>query len=129
MKILLYLMIGIIIGIIIANISNKNNNRGDTLDKNETINTLIRQMSRWSNAAIQDKSPIVSVLHANYGTGYLWSLKDIVTDDDIQKATGLNSKKLTKKITDIQDKTTLNLFKVCPQYANYLDKQLLLIGK
>ena len=44
------------------------------LSKN--INTLIRQAARWSVAAQQDESPIIALLHANYGAGYLWALKD-----------------------------------------------------
>ena len=33
---------------------------------------------------------MIAVLHANYGAGYLWALKDIATDSEIQKATGIN---------------------------------------
>lgn len=46
---------------------------------------LIRQVARWSTAGKQDKNSMIAVLHANYGAGYLWALKDIIKMDIIEK--------------------------------------------
>ena len=51
---------------------------------------LTRQAARWSVAALQDENPIISILHANYGAGYLWAIKDIVTTDKFNEITGLD---------------------------------------
>lgn len=85
--------------------------------KKETIKTLVRQASRWSIAAKQDNNPMISVLHANYGAGYLWALRDIATDDEIYNATSIDILKFRDEITRIQDDSTRNLAKVCPNYA------------
>ena len=123
---ILILILILIILILLYKIINQNNSN---IDKTEIIKILLRQTSRWSNAAIQDKSPLVAVLYANYGTGYLWALHDIATDDEITNVLGFDSKKFTQIITQIQDNTTMNLIKLCPTYSNNLNEILLKIGK
>ena len=85
--------------------------------QNENIKTLVRQAARWSTAAEQDESPLISVLHANYGTGYLWALTDIATDDEIENATGINMNQFKNNIVKIQDNSTIKMIKLCPSYA------------
>ena len=63
----------------------------------ESMITLIRQAARWAAAAQQDKSPMIALLHANYGAGYLWALKDIASDQDIYNNTGIDVLQLKKK--------------------------------
>ena len=55
----------IIISYIIVNIFfYKTNNKNE----NE-IKAILRGSSRFSLASLQDKSPLIALLHANYGTG------------------------------------------------------------
>ena len=96
---------------------------------NTIINTILRGSARWAAASLQDKSPIVAVLHANYAAGYLWALKDSFSDIDIQRATGIDVIKFQKKIIDVQDKSTQMLVKVCPQFASNIDIYLGKIAK
>ena len=58
------------------------------------IKVLTRQAARWSTAAKQDKNSMVAVLHANYGAGYLWALKDIASSEQIKSATGTSKSTL-----------------------------------
>ena len=97
-------------------------------DKKSYIETLIRQASRWSVAAQQDDSPIIALLHANYGAGYLWALKDIATDQEIYDSTGIDVIKFKKKIIDIQDEATRRVSKVCPEFVGDVDEFLLGLG-
>jgi len=60
---------------------------------------------------------MISVLHANYGTGYLWALKDIATDSQIESATGIDVKKFEREIVKTQDESTMKMAKLCPEYA------------
>tara|TARA_B100000700_G_C14455009_1_gene583411 strand:- start:120 stop:491 length:372 start_codon:yes stop_codon:yes gene_type:complete len=92
------------------------------------IETLIRQASRWSVAAQQDESPIIALLHANYGAGYLWALKDIATDQEIFENTGLDIIKFKKKIIDVQDAATKRVSRACPEFIGDVDKYLLSLG-
>ena len=96
---------------------------------NTIINTILRGSARWAAASLQDKSPIVAVLHANFAAGYLWALKDSFSDIDIQRATGIDVVKFQKKIIDVQDKSTQMLVKVCPQFASNIDIYLGKIAK
>ena len=93
----------------------KNSVMNGDLDKE--IKTLVRQASRWTTAAQQDKNPMISVLHANYGAGYLWALKDIATQSQIEKAAGLELLKFEKEITDVQDAATKRMIAVCPEFG------------
>ena len=111
--------LGIIFGMIIAYVliiicTDQNDNNHNNHD---IIKILTRQAARWSTAAEQDKNSMISVLHANYGAGYLWALKDIASDKDIKQATGINMKQFTKKIVEIQDQSTKTMAKLCPKYA------------
>ena len=65
---------------------------------NKVINVLVRQASRWATAAKQDKNSMIAVLHANYGAGYLWALKDIATTEQIKAATGIDMLKFEREI-------------------------------
>ena len=86
------------------------------------IQKLVRQSSRWSMAAMQDKSPVVEVVHANYGMGFLHVLLDIATEDQIKSATNIDVEKFKDEITKIQQMATLKLSKLCPKYTINNDK-------
>ena len=86
-----------------------------SLDK--IIRTLVRQAARWSTASTQDENPMISVLHANYGAGYLWALKDIATSEQIKMAAGVDLLVFEKEITTIQDAATKKMIAVCPKYG------------
>lgn len=98
-----------------------------TLDKTlqHIVSVLYRQCARWGVAAEQDENVVIRVLHANYATGYLWALKDIVSTDVFQKITGEEFLKFEKKIVQIQDKATKDLVMVCKESIPNTDPALL----
>ena len=77
------------------------------------VYTLYRQSARYALAADQDKEEIIRVLHANYATGYLWALKDIITGEDFKRITGEDLLDFENKIVHIQDKSTVMLLEKC----------------
>ena len=85
---------------------------------------LVRQTARWATAAQQDQSPLVALLHANYAAGYLWALKDIASDTEINKVAGINLKQFEEHIVNVQDMTTKNVLKACPEFAGEVDLYL-----
>lgn len=114
------LLLGIIL--IVLLILHKNTQK---MDLDESIRILARQAARWSTAAKQDKSVMIAVLHANYGAGYLWALKDIATSQQIKEATGIELEKFEKEIVKTQDIATKKMIKLCPEYGpppSYLTK-------
>ena len=108
--------------------NNKSVNKSVNTVNHNAIKSLVRQAARWSVAAKQDKSPIISLLHANYGAGYLWALKDIATDQEIEQVANINILDFTKKITDIQDEATKRVSKGCPNFIGNMDPELLKIA-
>lgn len=101
----------LLIGILIIIWLERNDNR------NSHIHTLIRQTARWAIASEQDKNPLIAVLHANYAVGYLSALKEIATDKEIEKITGLDIIQFQRNIQTIQDKATMNATNQCPSFA------------
>lgn len=79
----------------------------------KSIIILYRQAARWAAAALQDKSEIISLLHANYAAGYLWSIKDIVSTEEFKKITGVDFLEFENKIVNIQDNSTKKMIKKC----------------
>lgn len=92
-------------------------------DKN-SAKILFRQSARWANAAMQDESPLISMLHANYAAGYLWALKDLHTDQEIEKETGIPRRKIEEKITEAQKFAARRTVEYCPQFLEHLDPVL-----
>jgi hypothetical protein len=109
----------VIISVIVSKFIHKTNNKNEN-----KIRSILRGSSRFSLASLQDKSPLIALLHANYGTGYFWALKDAFTDKEIYDTTGLNIQEYQQKITDIQDSITKNIIKLCPNFASELDLNL-----
>jgi hypothetical protein len=105
--------------VLVNNFFYKDNKNNDT-----KIHAILRGSSRFSLASLQDKSPLIALLHANYGTGYFWALRDAFTDKEITKSTGLDIVEYQKKITTIQDNITKNIIKLCPNFATELDLNL-----
>tara|TARA_B100000700_G_C15045386_1_gene857632 strand:- start:2762 stop:3172 length:411 start_codon:yes stop_codon:yes gene_type:complete len=116
------MVIGLVIGCILTYFLIEIRNRcfiknNATKMLHDKINILLRQTARWATAAKQDENPLIAVLHANYGAGYLWALKDIATGNQINSASGIDIVKFEKEIIKTQDEATTNLAKVCPNYA------------
>ncbi len=89
----------------------------DLMASPTTIETLVRQTARWSTASLQDESPLIKMLHANYGVAYASALRQVATDGEIYAATGINAQELEQHATAAQDAATLKLVAVAPQTA------------
>lgn len=95
-----------------------------THQTDKIIQTLYRQSSRYAVASHQDKSPLIALLHANYAAGYLWAMKDIVSSQDFEKATGKNLLDFERNITAIQDKATQKIITQCPVVLEHIPRHL-----
>lgn len=113
-ELIFFLIIILISGFLLGYYSNNSITICNHQDK---IKTLIRQASRWSTAASQDNNSMIAVLHANYGAGYLWALKDIYSDEDIKKYANIDLFKFKNQIIEVQDAVTKKMVSLCPNYA------------
>jgi len=80
---------------------------------------LIRQSGRWLVASQQDKSPLISMLHAMYGWGYYMALKEFATDNMINNH--VNSKEFENQLNTALDLSTQKVISVCPSYSSDLN--------
>lgn len=92
--------------------------------RDDDIRKLVRQTARWAVASQQDKSPLIQNLHFGYCVGFWWSIKEIYTPEEIERASNINVKEFEKKLLNLQDKITKRLVQVCPDYASDIDNYL-----
>ena len=97
----------------------------DRVPLDKQIRILYRQTARYAVASVQDDSPVIRSLHANYAMGYLMALKDLATTEEFAKATGDNLLSFERKIAGIQDASTVNLVGDCPALVPDEDPALL----
>lgn len=126
MKIVEYIFCTLFVFLVFNILSKCYSSKSNTLIN--TINTIIRGCARWAAASLQDKSPLIAVLHANYASGYLWALRDTFSDEEIKRSSGVNIIEFQKRITNIQDIATKRMISVCPKYASHIDTYLGKIG-
>ena len=112
MKALFYFITGFIFAFYLFNTRNN-----DSKLLQNKIKTLVRQASRWSTAAKQDENSMIAVLHANYGAGYLWAIKDIASTEHIKDGTGIDILKFEREVVNTQDAATKKMAKLCPKFA------------
>lgn len=112
------LIIGILIGIIITIFLMKINEI-ICPSVHEIVKKLVRQSGRWLVASQQDKSPLISMLHAMYGWGYYMALKEFATDDMISDY--VNPKEFEAQLNGALDSATQKVVSVCPTYASDLN--------
>ena len=98
--------------------------RRSTGINSDVIQKLIKKSASWATTAQQDTSPLKATMHANYAIGYLWALKDISTEFDIQKASGINLKQFEEHILNVQEMVTKKVTDACPKFAGEVDLYL-----
>ncbi len=117
------LLIGVLVGIVgttVCGMCGKIGRRGtvqDSQSMSQAIVKLVRQAARWTTAAKQDENSMIAVLHANYGAGYLWALKDIASEDQIKAAASIDVSEFEREIVGAQDAATKRMASLCPAYA------------
>jgi hypothetical protein len=89
-------------------------------NNDDHIQKLLRQSARWLTASLQDKSPLISMLHAMYGYGYFMALREIASENEINNYVDL--KLFERELVAAMDNATKKVSSGCPQYASYLNK-------
>ena len=107
----LYIIIFCIIVLFVYNLFQRYQNKCKKFD--DSIFILYRQVARWAAASLQDDSELIRLLHANYATGYLWAIKDIVSTDDFQRITGEDYLAFENKIVAVQDTASKMMVDKC----------------
>jgi hypothetical protein len=107
---MIYLLIVFLLGVIFY----LSTRRQSDDDKTKAIGILVRQTARWSLASEQDKSPLITLLHANYGAGYLSALSNLFSKEEIEKATNIDYPLLKSKVLKAQDTATKQMTGICP---------------
>jgi hypothetical protein len=110
----MYILLGILLLIILCLLIMIFNIKEQQTTIQEIAPRIFHQMARWSTAASQDKNPVVAVLHANYGVGYMMVLKDLASDENLERILGVeNIRSIFDEVHKIQNNATLSLGKHC----------------
>lgn len=96
---------------------------------NQQIKLLVKQAAKWATTAQQDTSPYLSVMHSNYATGYLMSLKDIATPQQIHSVTGIDFVTFEKHILNVQEMVNTRLKEKVPEFAGEVNMYLSAIAE
>lgn len=118
-------ILSIIIIFILLHFHSSSSNNNYQSKYHNAIKTIVRQAARWTTASLQDENPMIAILHANYGAGYLWALLDIADSAEIEKIAQINLQKFRLAITSAQDKASQKMNKICPNFGprtTYLTK-------
>jgi len=97
--------------------STKPNGRKDMIKK------TVRQISRWSSAAKQDLNDLIAVLHANYGSAYMFSMKELFSEKEIEEVLGSEQKRkqFEAEVIKVQDEATKKAVAKCPEFSGAVD--------
>ena len=109
----LYLLVAVFVMFLFV----QNKSRG----MKKSIEKLVRQSARYAVTAQQDSSPVIALQHANYAVAYLYALKDIASDSQIHNSTGIDVKKFTEHIKNVQDMVTKKTSEKCPNLIGEVD--------
>ena len=88
------------------------------------IKTLVQKTAQWATTAQQDTSPYLSVMHSNYATGYLMSLKDIARPSEIHRVTGIDFPTFEQHILNVQSMVNSRLKEKVPDFAGEVNLYL-----
>ena len=87
------------------------------IDKTVAIPALLRQTARWAVASKQDSSNLIALLHIDYAIGYLSSLQEIASNEDIKHYGGVDPSNLMKRLQARQDTILSASIKECPSFS------------
>ena len=118
-------MLILVIVLVLVFVVVRTSNDSGSVPLYKQIRVLYRQTARYAVASLQDDSPVVKSLHANYAMGYLMALKDLATTEQFARATNDNIMSFERKIVSIQDASTVNLVGDCPDLIPNEDPGLL----
>ena len=83
----------------------------------ETARVLARQAARWATASVQDENPFVANLHGNYGAAFIFALRQVATDAEVEEATGMSAPEFERRIVAVQDVAARRLLLAAPGIA------------
>lgn len=125
MNLYLVLCIGIVLGLVLYHlITDFGSVYCPTQD--EIAQKLLRQTSRWLAASEQDRSPLISMLHAMYGYGYFMAMQDVVADKTISRYVSVPE--YVRHLNAAMDGATKKVATLCPKFMSELDPYLARFG-
>jgi hypothetical protein len=88
------------------------------------IKSMVQKCAKWATTAQQDASLLTGMTHANYAMGYLLSIKEMSTPNDVHRQTGINFKKFEEHITNVQEMMNQRALKKYPDISEHTDLYL-----
>jgi hypothetical protein len=129
-KRLTYIFTIIVVVILIVSLYIFTKQYSDNCDNSNNISNdinkariLIRQSARYAHAARQDEDQLIALLHANYGSGYLFAAKDIFPETVLVKLFSSYDeyKDFEQGVIKIQDTVNTRTVDNCPNIVSTKD--------
>lgn len=76
---------------------------------------LLKASSKWAFTAEQDKNPLMALMHISYALAYSNALREILTDLEIQQATGVDIREHVDSMETRQRHIVTKLGDKCPK--------------
>jgi len=95
------------------------------------LKKLLTATARWKKASDNDLSPLIAVLHSNYSAAYLWSLRDIFENEEIERILGGKEMrhKFEAEILKTQKMSTQKAVRQCPDFSGQHDFMSVIAGE
>jgi hypothetical protein len=81
------------------------------------LKDLVQEAQRWSATSTQDTDPLVALMHATYGMGYLRVARTMASDADIERACNLRLDEFAAALSDAQHSAMQNVTGQCSNIA------------
>jgi len=79
------------------------------------LKAIIEQATRWNAMAQQDTNPILQLIHCNYALCYALLARDLASDRDIAKLTGVDIHELIDYLKTCESYAIKNMGQQCPR--------------
>lgn len=78
------------------------------------LKDLVKSSAQWATRSVQDTSPLVALMNANYAMAYLNVARSVGSDADIEKHTGAAVDELLNDVEATQTNAIQRLALACP---------------
>lgn len=79
------------------------------------LRELVAEAGRWSDTSKSDTNPLLSVVHATYGSAYLNVARTMASDVDIERACNIRLDEFAGALTDTQQHAMRNVTTRCKE--------------
>jgi hypothetical protein len=78
------------------------------------MRTLVKQAAHYASLSEQDTNPSYSLLHANTALNYFTVAQMLISENELQKLSGINTEQMKSHLLWLQEAALAKLSRQCP---------------